>query len=1082
MPVKSLKVNFLQSGADEVKYSIDQVTAKVDKFGDKSVTAKVGVDDKSISPKLTDIQARMDALAKRKVTMLINADSSKAQYDLARFGQKMDALSRKTANPNISLNGVDRAEVQLLGLEASMDSLSDRFGADGSKGASDFNRGLEGGDGVGLMSPQVIIPLVAAGLAVMPGLFAIAGAAGAAALGVALAVKGSPALQKSGEQLLSSLETTMEGAAQVLDKPIAGAISDVKAELPQIGQLFGQTFGLVGPLIRPMVSMLTDLVVDVMPGFNSLMKQAAGPLADFFNAAGKIVGTNLGSFLAALGPGVRPSLSILQSLLSITTSLLTPMAQLANVAAHIVAPALFVVGQNAAESAGSLGKFDNAAVKAATSTTSTLPIWAPLARLIFGVGTSSNKAASASDAQTKAVNANRLALINSVDAAQHAAGAQVTLQSALSSVVTKINNQDSALQTADQAWERYFGILGSGQAALSTVSTDITNATQALKQYGSGSLEARAAVSQLIQDDETLITSLMSQAKAAGNTSAANTAMKNAFLDAARSQVTTAASSKTLQDALVLQAQQAGINVNSWAQLKSILAQGKGGLDAASKSTDDLSQQQETNTQMSARMMQAQKILTGTLAQAQSQGKLTSLQVADLSSAVKYNIGQVDTSRSAFEQFASQLGISKGKADSLWTSLKNVRGDYAANVKVSVTGGGTVKVQGSVAVDTGTGIATSLNTGEQTFNGYSYARGGLITMGTGPTADDVIIRASKNETVVSAAHSKQLAPVFRAVGVPGYANGGLIGASATNSFPASVASLIGNFQEPKFATSVGANISKQTVTELGSAIKTGIKDAIAAIQELGSGPLGQGVSGGEMANGRQLYDYLLSNVFGGAKIAAAGAVASIWGESTWNPFAQGTGGRGLIGWTPPGSISDAAFNGGMATQLPAIVRFIGTSGDWGVINEMRGATSILDAANLWGKGVERYGINDVHSTGLALAAEIMGGSTVSVNKKTGIGTSQVTGEQTFNGYSYDNGGLIPEPVQGYGLRTGKDYMFHANEWVTPSGRHISNGSGGGDVYNIAVQGDTDPDGAALRIIQKVRDYKRHHGGQATGIG
>lgn len=53
------------------------------------------------------------------------------------------------------------------------------------------------------------------------------------------------------------------------------------------------------------------------------------------------------------------------------------------------------------------------------------------------------------------------------------------------------------------------------------------------------------------------------------------------------------------------------------------------------------------------------------------------------------------------------------------------------------------------------------------------ATGGKITEGTTPTADDVLARVSKGETVVSAAHSQALAPFFSAVGVPGYADGGI---------------------------------------------------------------------------------------------------------------------------------------------------------------------------------------------------------------------------------------------------------------------------------------------------------------------
>lgn len=133
-----------------------------------------------------------------------------------------------------------------------------------------------------------------------------------------------------------------------------------------------------------------------------------------------------------------------------------------------------------------------------------------------------------------------------------------------------------------------------------------------------------------------------------------------------------------------------------------------------------------------------------------------------------------------------------------------------------------------------------------------------------------------------------------------------------------------------------------------------------------------GTTGSVSSNGEQLYNYLLDNVFGGNKIAAAGATASIWGESGWNPYAIGPGGsRGLIQWTPGNKISNAVFQGGMRTQLPAIIDFISSSGDWGVINQMKRAASVSDAAYLWGKGVERYGVSDVHSEGIRLATSFM---------------------------------------------------------------------------------------------------------------
>ena len=62
-------------------------------------------------------------------------------------------------------------------------------------------------------------------------------------------------------------------------------------------------------------------------------------------------------------------------------------------------------------------------------------------------------------------------------------------------------------------------------------------------------------------------------------------------------------------------------------------------------------------------------------------------------------------------------------------------------------------------------VAASISSGGFSLRGL--ASGGRITEGTGPTADDVPILASKGETIVSAAHSRALAPAFRRAGVPG---------------------------------------------------------------------------------------------------------------------------------------------------------------------------------------------------------------------------------------------------------------------------------------------------------------------------
>lgn len=122
-------------------------------------------------------------------------------------------------------------------------------------------------------------------------------------------------------------------------------------------------------------------------------------------------------------------------------------------------------------------------------------------------------------------------------------------------------------------------------------------------------------------------------------------------------------------------------------------------------------------------------------------------------------------------------------------------------------------------------------------------------------------------------------------------------------------------------------------------------------------------------NGQIMYGYFRTHGF--SPMAAAGAIASIWGESEWNPESAGTGGNGLIGWTPPlPGILTGNPGVDMAVQLPLILSFVANNGDQYAVNEMQNAASVLDAANLWGIDVERYGINDVHSQGVAYAKQI----------------------------------------------------------------------------------------------------------------
>lgn len=474
--------------------------------------------------------------------------------------------------------------------------------------------------------------------------------------------------------------------------------------------------------------------------------------------------------------------------------------------------------------------------------------------------------------------------------------------------------------------------------------------------------------------------------------------------------------------------------------------------------------------------------------------------------------GKANETKEAFVKTAEQLGDTAVQATNLWNKLHQVAGNYKANVSVNVSGGG--KISASVNVTDGslttTPATTTQQAGQTNKSGKplpglavggvvpSFAGGGKLA-GWHNGGDNMIAGLANGGAVAlqggEAVVPKNLAthPAFTSFakyhGIPGYASGGLLQGSASYSQAATTGSSLSALAEPALAQQIGNQTANVLSSNLAASLKAAQQSANAANI---SGPLGP-ASAGTVANGVSIFKYLMAYAHM-TPIAAAGAIASIYGESGWNPLAAGTGGRGLIGWTPPSTISDSAYKGGLSTQLPQVLRFISTSGDWGVISEMNKASSIFQAANEWGKGVERYGINDVHAEGLALATSIMnnftkGGGGQIVNGAINGGTTAGNGSGIVaNGYSYahggrvkpySTGGTINEPVSGVGSYSGLPYSFGENgpEVVSNVGQVAAAGNPGMQgATNISAQAMI----ALLQMIVKQNQQLPNVLGKAIG--
>ncbi len=110
----------------------------------------------------------------------------------------------------------------------------------------------------------------------------------------------------------------------------------------------------------------------------------------------------------------------------------------------------------------------------------------------------------------------------------------------------------------------------------------------------------------------------------------------------------------------------------------------------------------------------------------------------------------------------------------------------------------------------------------------------------------------------------------------------------------------------------------------------------------------------ELGNLVTVADYLHQH--GYSAVAAAGVAACIAGESSGNPEAQGSGGRGLIGWTPPGKLPDSAFTGNVAHDLIAqaqqIINYNNNQGA-GLVRQLNQQHTVSAAADFYSRNFER---------------------------------------------------------------------------------------------------------------------------------
>lgn len=239
----------------------------------------------------------------------------------------------------------------LLGAGSSLSGMLGRFGGHGGDGGgggeggedeSFLDRGLIGAIGPGILGVNTkwasILGLGASAVGALPALTGSLLGAGLVGGGAALDIKNNQQLQNQAKGVLSSLEGIVGNAAKPLTKPLESAFSQLGGFVKQIGPQIGSVFKAVVPFIQPLTYGLEGLVGGLLPGLISILK-AAAPAMKVFSGFVANVGVDLGKMLGQFSTVIGPSSVLLKALLGVVTGLLPFIGGLAQVMASVLAPA-----------------------------------------------------------------------------------------------------------------------------------------------------------------------------------------------------------------------------------------------------------------------------------------------------------------------------------------------------------------------------------------------------------------------------------------------------------------------------------------------------------------------------------------------------------------------------------------------------------------------------------------------------------------------------------------------------------------------------------------------------------------------
>lgn len=211
----------------------------------------------------------------------------------------------------------------------------------GTGGEKNLARGTLNGAGPGILGLGTrltgAIGLGGGLLGALPAVGAIGAGLGVIGGGAAAAISGNAALKKQAEGMVGTLKSVFQQAARPLLAPLQQAFGQIPKFLHSIAPELKQTFAAAGPLIMPLLRGIESLVKNLLPGLITLLR-AAHPAFVVFGQILGTIGKALSTMFTAFAPVIRAGSTILKALAGVITGILPILGKLAALFASTLAP------------------------------------------------------------------------------------------------------------------------------------------------------------------------------------------------------------------------------------------------------------------------------------------------------------------------------------------------------------------------------------------------------------------------------------------------------------------------------------------------------------------------------------------------------------------------------------------------------------------------------------------------------------------------------------------------------------------------------------------------------------------------